>query len=226
MEQNPVYEDEDLMIFDKPQGIASTPGKKPDFCSAVFARYPFLKEVQGYHKHEGGLLNRLDEETGGLLFFAKIQSGFDSYSRLMKKEAIEKHYCAWVWGRVAEKSGEIRVPMAHHPKNAAKMTAVPHAKIPCRGKPRPVVSYFEKIKEDLQKNATLLKITIRRGARHQIRVHLAFMGHSIVGDRLYGSDAKDPAFPFHLLYASGASWITPRGEKKELWISPPFEKGF
>lgn len=190
-----VYEDDDLILFDKPQGIPTTPGEQVDFCSMVFESHPVLKKIPGHKPKEGGLLNRLDNETGGIVFFAKSHEAFLYYLEAMNQERIEKYYLAIVEG-ILDKPGRIQVPIAHHAKNAKKMTAV-QGKAKFRGTPQPAETSY--IVLEKRKEETLLEVKITKGVRHQIRVHLASIGHPIKGDKIY---SKSPSnLEFHCLYA-------------------------
>lgn len=192
-----VYEDFSIIIFDKPQGIPSALGKEDSFCEYVFNEYPELKFVKGYKKGEGGLLNRLDNDTGGLLLFAKNDEAFSYYSKLMKENLVTKRYIAIVNGVVSVKSGVISYKIAHHKKNKKKMIAVyEKEKVEFRGREKDAQTEWQLIK--VSNNKSILDVKIKEGRRHQIRVHLASIGHSIVGDKLYSKEVSDEKY--HLLY--------------------------
>ena len=213
-----VYEDSSVIIFDKPQGLSTTFGQKENLCEKAFQYFPDLQKIEGYKKGEGGLLNRLDNDTGGLVLFARSNDAFLYYSEKMKNMQIEKVYAAVVDGKINATSGIIDYPIAHHYKNKAKMVAVLNG-IKYRGTPREARTewtLFENIK-----NNSVLKVNIKKGARHQIRVHLASIGFPIVGDKLYNK--KKSEYKYHLLYANGLKFISYENNKEiSLAINVPF----
>ena len=210
-----VYEDDSLLLVDKPQGLATAPGKQEHLCSVVFDCFPLIKKVKGYHAGEGGLLNRLDNDTGGIVFFAKSDKAFLYYSQLMKAAEVEKVYTAIVSGQMKDTAGVINQPLMHHPKNKKKMTAGTRG----RGKPRASETRWKILKRGTDN--TLLQLTIRKGARHQIRVHLALSGHPLVGDKLYNK-IKYPGIEHHLLYASGVRFTSACNGSISQDIAVPF----
>ena len=212
-----VYEDNDLLIVDKPQSLPTGIGKQKDnLVSLVFHDYPLLKEVIGYNKEEGGLLNRLDNETGGLVLFAKNNYSFNYYKEQMKSEKIKKIYTAIVYGRLKNKKGIIDYPIIHDPKNKKKMKII---KNPINELKYQIAKTKYQVLKELN-NYSILKAIIYKGVRHQIRIHLAGIGHPIVGDRLYSK--KKENFNSHFLYATGIEFFSTSGEKKIIEIKPDF----
>jgi 23S rRNA pseudouridine1911/1915/1917 synthase len=212
-----VYEDESIIIFDKPQGIPSTAGKIGSFIEIVFKHYPQLKFVNGYKKNEGGLLNRLDNETGGIIMFAKTDKSFSYYSSLMKNNRIKKIYLAMVDGIPASENGVIDVPIAHHYSDKKRMTVANNSKY--RGRPRQALTHWRLIKTFGKRS--YLEVMIQKGARHQIRVHLAYIGLPITGDKLYNR-RKTSEFSFHQLYAYKIEFMSFFYKKIKLAIDVPF----
>lgn len=211
-----VYEDEDLIIFDKFQGIPSAGGKNESFCDLVFREYPALSGVSGYKHSDGGLLNRLDNETGGLLLFAKTDEAFKNYNIIMKNGFFHKTYYAVVDGIPPAKKGFINKEIAHHKTKKKKMTIAQNDNY--RSKPRPAYTEFEIVESKNDKS--LLRLVINNGVRHQIRVHLSAIGCPIVNDSLYNRNNKGSAF--HMLYATGLKWTNLSGMIKKVEIHCPF----
>ncbi len=215
-----LYEDASLLLADKPQGLATGSGENRNLCEMVFNDFPELKKIRGYNSHEGGLLNRLDNETGGIVLFAKNNDSFDYYSDLMRAGKIAKFYNAFSEGIPAHEKGVIDIPLAHHFKSRKKMTAVSdHTKY--RSTPREAKTEWVLIKTD--DTLSLLDIRIRKGMRHQIRVHLAHIGLPIVGDKLYNKK-KYPGIENHLLYARGLEFVSLENKKIEVYADVPFIK--
>jgi len=214
------YEDKELIILNKPQGLATTPGNKENICDLLFNKMPNLKRVTGYKENEGGLLNRLDNDTGGLILFAKNSRAFKYYSKIMNIEKIEKIYTAVVDGIPQKKQGIINIAIAHHPKKKKKMVVVQDG-VNYRSSPRNAVTRWKILQTKNKKS--VLEITIKKGARHQIRVHLAFIGCPILGDKLYNKKDRN-LYKYHLLYANGIKFIDINGNKKEIFVEVPFIK--
>jgi 23S rRNA pseudouridine1911/1915/1917 synthase len=191
------YQDPSLLIVDKPQGLATGLGEQENLCELLFKQQPFLAKVRGYKKGEGGLLNRLDNETGGLMLFAKTDEAFKYYAKQMSEGRIVKKYLAVVEGEIKGSHGVINVQIAHHSKNAQKMVA---GSGPHRSQWQPAETKWKVVKRDNGKS--VLEIEITKGVRHQIRVHLASIGYPVVADKLYNKK-KYADIKYHKLYAYG-----------------------
>ncbi len=214
-----IYEDNDLLIVDKPQGLPTGIGKNQNnLVNLIFNDFPYLKDVKGYNNKEGGLLNRLDNETGGLVLFAKTDAAFSYYQKEMKNKKIKKIYTAIVKGSLKEKKGLITYPIIHHPKSKKKMK-IQNEKDK-NTKLLQAETEYEVIKES--KDYSVLKIVIYKGVRHQIRVHLVALGHPIIGDKIYGD--KNSIFKNHFLYATGLEFINTNNKRISLEITPHFEE--
>jgi 23S rRNA pseudouridine1911/1915/1917 synthase len=204
-----VYKDPDLLIIDKPQGLPTTPGKlKENLFDLVSSVFPETNNIRGHKKTEGGLLNRLDNETGGLVFFARTQQGFDHYFTMMKNGEMTKIYHAVVEGIPPDEEGIIDIMIAHSRKNKRKMVCLDDETKLHRGHGQTARTEWKKLAS--KNKRTLLEVRITKGVRHQIRVHLAHIGNPIVGDRLYDK-AKYPEMKNHLLYCIGTEFISLNG---------------
>jgi 23S rRNA pseudouridine1911/1915/1917 synthase len=137
----------------------------------------------------------------------------------MEEEAINKHYTAIVCGKPDTSGGVIDFPVAHHPKNKKKMIAV-MGKCRYRGKPRSAITSWKLRRTS--GSVSEISLMIKKGARHQIRVHLAAIGMPVIGDKLYNKTAAETDIPYHLLYACGLEFITEQKQKIEIFITPPF----
>lgn len=202
-----VFENEDLLVISKPQGIASAPGDSEDITTYVIGEFPDIKNTSGYRAGEGGLLNRLDNETGGLLMYAKSDDAFKYYSGLQENQQITKRYVALVDPEPASESGIITIPIAHHPTKKSRMVTLPYKG--SKGRPQSAETSWKK--GAFHSGYRLLDVTISKGVRHQIRVHLASIGSPIVGDKLYNKK-KYPDFTYHQLFACGLEFVGRNGE--------------
>ncbi len=205
-----IKENKKFMLIWKNQGIPVTPTKQnPSSLITELVEYkPALKAVQGYKKNEYGLINRLDNQTGGIVIVAKTNEAFYRLKKLMINEKIVKTYLAYSYNNGCKKSGIINTPIAHHKRKKKKMVlALDTSQF--RGKPQQCETYFELIKEEsaveiwskyldnmvlfpsvninkLNKNKfTWVLCKIRKGKRHQIRLHLHSIGYPILFDDLY-----------------------------------------
>ncbi|AHB41803.1 hypothetical protein P148_SR1C00001G1024 [candidate division SR1 bacterium RAAC1_SR1_1] len=143
-------------------------------------------------EQEYGLLNRLDNDTGGFLYFAKNIESYQFYKEQQHKGTIQKMYLAEVHGNPfftsKEKILTIETPIMHHRSDDQKMIVVTDEKdkIQGRGEPHHVSTTIELISYNQERNTSLLHVLIHKGIRHQIRIHCKSIGAPIVGDKLYG----------------------------------------
>jgi 23S rRNA pseudouridine1911/1915/1917 synthase len=170
-----LFEDEDLLIVDKPSGMVSHPahGHYRDTAANMAAAY-----LNG--KGEGGpirLAGRLDRETSGILVFAKNQVAASRLAGQREKGTFRKVYLALASGRMESSGGIIRMPIRKAPGQLMKMET-------CETDGMNAVTRFRLLRQE--KDYSVLALQIETGRTHQIRVHLAWAGHPLLGDRLYG----------------------------------------
>jgi len=149
-----------------------------------------------------GIVHRLDKDTSGLIVAAKTDRGRTALVAQWADHSVEKTYLALVWGTVEEESATIDAPIGRDPKNRQRMAVARAGRV--------AVTHFRVVERFF--NATLLEVKIDTGRTHQIRVHLAFAGHPVVGDAVYGRVAKAPGAPRHFLHASQLGFKLPSGE--------------
>ncbi|MBL4819001.1 MAG: RNA pseudouridine synthase [Deltaproteobacteria bacterium] len=199
-----IYEDKDCVVVDKPAGMPSHPLKSPlppffkggikSAFEAVCELYPEIATASD-NSLEGGLVHRLDTGTSGLLVFARNPESYKKLREAFSKGLIKKTYIALVEGEIKEPC-VIDYPIAHHQKNKAKMLAITPKHKYFRGEPRPAKTHVTPLLRQAGEGSvtsdddksTLIHLTIEGGRRHQIRVHLAAIGHPLKGDVLYGTE--------------------------------------
>lgn len=179
-----LYEDEALFAVLKPAGMPSHPLKASESgtaVNAVLARFPGQTKMKP--PREAGLVHRLDNETSGVLLFAKTPEALAALRSMSQSGKMRKVYLARVAGNLSGQ-GEIDSPIGHAPKNAKKMRVAPSPKAAKTAKARPALTRYRRLENDAA--SSLLEVEIAVGARHQIRIHLAALGHPLIGDTLYG----------------------------------------
>ena len=175
-----VYEDEHLIVIDKPAGLVVHPAPgHPDrtLVNALLAHCgDSLSGVGGVRRP--GIVHRLDKDTSGLLVAAKHDAAHAGLSDLFARHDIQRRYRALVWGRPGQNKGRIEGNIGRDPNNRKKMAVVQRG-----GKP--AVTHYVQV-ETYGLTASLVECQLETGRTHQIRVHMASIGHPVLGDPLYG----------------------------------------
>jgi 23S rRNA pseudouridine1911/1915/1917 synthase len=174
-----IFEDGDLLVVNKPAGLVCHPTKNGELSSLIGRTRLHLGNAAQPH-----LVNRLDRETSGIVVIAKNSEVAGELGKILESRAIEKEYLAIVHGHVTAEQGTIDAPLG---KDERSLVAVKDCVRP-DGAASQTESWVEKKFSRAGKNFTLLRIVPRTGRKHQIRIHLAHIGHPIVGDKLYGGD--------------------------------------
>jgi 23S rRNA pseudouridine1911/1915/1917 synthase len=210
------------LVADKPAGVATHPlraGEMGTLASAVVARHPECAAA-ALEPRDGGALQRLDLETSGCVLFARTRGAWQALREQLTARTVEKRYLALVAGRVAS-GGVCSVALA---QRGARVVAVPDPERPPRstGKPRQAETRFQIARAYPQH--TLLEVTIVTGVMHQIRAHLAHLGHPVAGDLLYGGAAAAlPGLERHFLHASLLGFDGPEGGRQQVESPLPAE---
>jgi 23S rRNA pseudouridine1911/1915/1917 synthase len=173
-----VYEDEDLLIIDKPSGLVVHPAPGHSggtLVNALLARDTEYGGIAGVQRP--GIVHRLDRDTSGLLMVAKDDKAQASLMAQLKARGVKKTYLGLVQGAVVATSGRVEAPIGRDPHHRTRMAVVPAG--------RPSVTGY-RVRERLT-GWTLLELDLVTGRTHQIRVHLDAIGHPIAGDPLYGT---------------------------------------
>ena len=173
---NIIYQDEDLIVVDKPAGIVVHPAVGHARGTLVNALLHHIKDLSGIGGvMRPGIVHRLDRDTSGLMIVAKNDESHRALSAALKKRDIRRRYLVAAWGHLAAEEQEVDAPIGRSPHDRKKMAVVATG--------RPAVTRFRRLEK--WKNADLLKAELQSGRTHQIRVHLLSIGHPVVGDELY-----------------------------------------
>ena len=202
-----VYEDDDLLVVDKPAGLTVHPAPghpSHTLVNALLALRPNLSGIGGVQRP--GIVHRLDKDTSGLMLVAKRDAAHQSLAAQLQARRVHKRYLALVWGCPRPESGTVDAPIARHPADRKRMALV-------QGGRASVTHYavLERFPE-----ASLVEARPVTGRTHQIRVHMASLGCPLVGDALYGP-RKTTLVSRHFLHAASLAFRLPStGETVEV----------
>jgi 23S rRNA pseudouridine1911/1915/1917 synthase len=175
-----VFEDDDVVVVDKPAGLVVHPGSghaAGTLVHGLLALYPEIARAGADERP--GIVHRLDKDTSGLLLVARTPDAYRSLTRQLKARSITRRYLSLVWGRLDAPRGVIAAPIGRSARTPTPMT------VSTRG--REARTSYEVVKEyEAPAPASLLECALDTGRTHQIRVHLAAIGHPVVGDDRYG----------------------------------------
>ena len=172
-----VYEDAYLLVVNKPSGMVVHPGAGNQTHTLVHALLHHIKDLQPIKGElRPGIVHRIDKETSGLLVVAKDGKTLEFLAKQFKEKTAERTYLALVEGVIPHNLGKIDAPIGRDPKNRQKQAVVEGGK--------EAVTHFS-VMERYQEH-TLIECTLETGRTHQIRVHLAYIKHPLVGDPKYG----------------------------------------
>lgn len=190
-----LHVDADIIVIDKPSGLYTIPGRGPENADSAITRlqldYP-----------EAIIIHRLDLDTSGLLVVPRTFRGRSTLSRQIRERTMQKVYEAIVWGLVADDSGSIDLPLERDMANRPRMK-IDHV----AGKSS--LTHYSVIARDETRQRTHLRLTPVTGRQHQLRMHLASIGHPILGCDLYAHAAAYRAMPRLMLHATTLGFAHP-----------------
>ncbi len=213
-----IYQDDDIIVLNKPAGLVVHPGagiSSGTLANALIYHFPGIERVG--HPARPGIVHRLDKETSGVMVVARSQKAYTELKRQFRTREVEKIYLALVWGRIQVEAGKFDWALGRHPKYRQRISIRTH-------KPRSALTFFS-VKKILE-NLTLLEVKPVTGRTHQIRVHLAAAGHPVVGDPRYGGRDKSRKYTRLFLHAWRIVFSHPtRGTLAEFYapIPPEFQ---
>lgn len=229
-----LYEDENMIVINKPSGLIVHPdGKNPGYtlCDWLLEKYPDIKDVgEPLELHDGtliprpGIVHRLDRETTGVMVVAKTQEGFYHLKNQFKNRKIIKIYHAFVYGNLKEERKTIDWPIGRSKGSVRKWTTEQFA----RGKIREAltqVKVLDRIKAEDGSTVTFIEARPLTGRTHQIRVHMTSAYHPLICDRLYASK-KPCLLGFSRMALHAKELILKDVNNKELKITAPYPADF
>ena len=211
-----LYEDDALLVINKPVGMVVHPGSgnwEGTLLNALLHHAPQLASIP-----RAGIVHRLDKDTSGLLVVAKTLAAQTSLVRQLEARSVQREYLALVHGELT-RAGKVDAPIGRHPSQRVKMAVVESGKA--------AVTHYQI--EERFPSCTLLRCRLETGRTHQIRVHMARIGHPLVGDRVYlkGPQKCVPqlrallsGFPRQALHAARLALEHPVGGKMMEWHAP------
>lgn len=207
-----VFEDQDVAVIDKPAGVAVHPGagrQRGTLANALLARWPGLATTG--HTLRPGIVHRLDKDTSGLMVVAKNQASYLALSRQIKAREMHKEYLALTKGELRPARGRIEAPIGRDPRHRRRMAVVEGG--------RPATTEYRVL--EYLRGHSLVQVTPITGRTHQVRVHMAAIGHPLLGDSLYGGGS--PLLGRQFLHASALGFRLPSTENYEEFASrlPP-----
>lgn len=172
-----VYEDEDVIVVNKPQGMVVHPSAgHPDHTLVNGLLYHTKNLADSPESFRPGIVHRIDKDTSGLLMVAKNDRARESLEKQLAEKINKREYLAIVHGNFETKNGVIDAPIGRNPNNRKQMAVNPKGKA--------AVTHFTVLEQF--KNYSLVKCILETGRTHQIRVHMKYIGHPLAGDPLYG----------------------------------------
>ena len=204
-----VYEDADVIVLDKPAGLVVHPAPGHPRGTLVNALLHHAPGISIAGSNRPGIVHRLDKDTSGLMVVAKTDRARNALAAQWEARSVEKGYVALASGVVEPDQGTVDAPIGRDPNHRQRMAVV------ARG--RPAVTHLE-VRRRFDE-ASLLDLTIETGRTHQIRVHLAFIGHPVVGDPVYGQRQAGVPVPRQFLHAARLGFRLP--DRRPVSFSSP-----
>jgi len=206
-----IYQDGDIIVLDKPAGLTVHPAPghpTGTLVNALLAACPDLRGIPGTLRP--GIVHRLDKDTSGLMVVAKNDRAQRALQRQLKERGVRKTYLALAKGVPAPREGTIEAPIGRHPKNRKKMAVVAGG--------REAITRYRVREEIASGKYSLLEVEPITGRTHQIRVHMAAIGHPVIGDATYGR--RSEAIGRQFLHAHKLAFAMPLGGRTVEFQSP------
>lgn len=206
-----VYEDDDLLVVNKPKGMVVHPAAGNYSGTLVNALMYHCKDslsgINGVMRP--GIVHRIDKNTSGLLMVAKTDNSHNALAEQIKEHSFKREYEAIVYGNIKNDFGEVNAPIFRHPTKRKQMAVVEGG--------REAVTHYEVINRF--NGFTHLKLRLETGRTHQIRVHMAYIGHPVAGDEVYGPKKVITALNGQCLHARTLGFVHPETKEYMEFIS-------
>lgn len=194
-----VYEDDDVIVFDKPAGLVTHPAPGHEHGTLVNVVRALRPDLELRDASRPGVVHRLDKDTSGLIVIAKNEAARRYLLKQWQRRTVVKRYTALVHGEIQEAKGTIDAPISRDPNNRKRMWVVATG--------RPAVTHFEVLERF--RDVTLTSVIIETGRTHQIRVHFAYIKHPLVGDRTYSGRQFRYPIDRQFLHATALTFLLP-----------------
>lgn len=207
-----IYEDDVLLVVNKPQGMVVHPAHgnySGTLVNALLKRCHGLSGINGVIRP--GIVHRIDKNTSGVIVVAKTNEAHLDLSQQLKNHTIERKYIALLEGRLKEEAGTIDAPIGRDPLNRKKMAVTSKNS-------KNAVTHYRVL--ELFKSNTLIEAKLETGRTHQIRVHMAYIGHPVVGDTVYGYKKQRFKLQGQLLHAALLGFVHPVTKKYMEFTAP------
>ncbi len=204
-----VYEDDWLLVVDKPAGVVVHPA--PGHEHGTLAQGLMAHGASGGHERRPGIVHRLDKETSGLLVVAKGDDPYLALVAAMKRREIKRTYLALLCGALPQDEGTIDAPIGRHLRDRKRMSLHTAAG-------RRAVTHFNVL--DRAGGYTLVRARLETGRTHQIRVHFAALGYPVAGDEFYGRRPRPEGLGRHFLHAAQLAFAHPADGRPLAFASP------
>ncbi len=187
------YEDDDVLVVDKPAGVVVHPGAGRTggtLANGLLARIPAIADLGP--EHRWGIVHRIDRDTSGLLIVAKTPAAFDHLQAALKEREVNRRYLTLVAGRFTNTAGTIDAPVGRDHAHPTRMTVAEGG--------RHARTHYRRLADWQDQDESLLAVTLETGRTHQIRVHMRAIDHPIIGDPVYGPGRRMAGDP-------GRTWL-------------------
>lgn len=206
-----IYEDDDLMVINKPSGMVVHPSFGHYSNTLVNGLLAYTNKLSTNNGDiRPGIVHRIDKDTSGLLMVAKNDKAHEVLASQLKDKTLSRTYIALVKGRINHDTGEIDAPIGRDKYDRKKMSVTDENS-------KEAITYFKVLER--YKNATLIECKLKTGRTHQIRVHLNYIKHPIINDPVYGDKRVATNFG-QMLHASKLTFLHPTTKKKMTFTAP------
>ncbi len=210
-----VHEDAQVIVVDKAAGVVVHPGSghgRGTLVQGLLARFPDLAQSGAGEPDRPGIVHRLDKGTSGLLVVARTEDAYHSLVDQLKNRSVDRRYLCLVWGHLSSPDGLVDAPVGRASTDPTRMA------VSARG--RPARTRYHVLERRTDPDVTLLECRLETGRTHQVRVHLASIGHPVVGDARYGGSRSSLVIGRPFLHAHRLGFAHPADGERVSFSSP------